>query len=51
MTSNEKIAGALDLQCSQDHDHSHIIGNDKGGKISAQSQRYPQGLLEKVLGA
>jgi hypothetical protein len=49
MTNNKEIARALNLQCSNDHEHSHIIGSDEGGKISAQSQKYPQGLIDKVL--
>ena len=51
MTNNKEIARALNLQCSNDHEHSHIIGSDEGGKISAQSQKYPQGLIDKVLKA
>ena len=51
MTNNEEIAKAMKVQCSQDHEHSHIIGSDATGKLSAQCQKYPQGLMTKVLQA
>ena len=49
MTNHVGMALKLQQQCTGDHDHSWLIGNQDGKSKSSAAQVYPPKLLDTIL--
>ena len=49
LTNSQEIRASLDRQCTQDHEHEHVLGCSVGGPRARRSQAYPPRLVQAIL--
>ena len=49
LSNNSKVIEQLGLRCDHSHQHEPVLGSDRGGARSRQSQRYPPLLVQAIL--